>query len=267
MAAIAVAAGQYLSSSVSPMLLNGIAMAAAFFVCGFGNIMNDIVDIESDRINHPRRALPSGKLSPGSAKVLAALFLIISIVLALELTLTGIMIVFAALILLTLYNLRLKHTSYWGNIAVSLLGGLAFVIGAEAGGIQTIRAIPGVLIAAGFAFAMHLGREIIKDIQDCSGDVAMGSRTAPVLSGTVRPLLFTYGIFAAIMGFGYYVYAAGWYDRSFLYISVLCIHIPVIIQFVWLGLNPNKKKCEIVSSLIKIEMIPGILALLIGKSY
>src|SRR2546428_11722721 len=46
------------------------AAAAAAFTAG-GNALNDIVDRETDRINHPDRPLASGQLTLGTARAFA----------------------------------------------------------------------------------------------------------------------------------------------------------------------------------------------------
>src|SRR5438552_1610092 len=56
-----------------PLVLAGAA--AAFFTAG-GNALNDLYDRETDRVNHPKRPLPSGQLRLETAKafIVAALF-------------------------------------------------------------------------------------------------------------------------------------------------------------------------------------------------
>ena len=48
MAALATAVGQYLSPTASNSDLSYPAMAVSFFVCGFGNILNDLCDLSSE---------------------------------------------------------------------------------------------------------------------------------------------------------------------------------------------------------------------------
>src|SRR2546422_6532026 len=61
------------------------AAAAAAFTAG-GNALNDIFDIETDRINHPDRPLASGQLTLGTARAFAASAFAIAAVLAVFLT-------------------------------------------------------------------------------------------------------------------------------------------------------------------------------------
>ena len=70
-AEITLAAGIFLSQGI--FTLRGIAANAIAFACAiaFGNILNDIFDLEIDKINRPSRPLPAGKISVRSAKILA----------------------------------------------------------------------------------------------------------------------------------------------------------------------------------------------------
>ncbi len=263
----AVAVGQYLTPEADKLALNSYAMAAAFFVCGFGNIINDIRDIESDRINHPQRALPSGTISRVGAGTLAFLFLIVSLLLLIKLNGIGRIIVVTAVLLVVWYNIRLKHTAYLGNLAVSLLGALTFLLGGATYGFNAVWSLPGAIVPAVFAFLMHFGREIIKDIEDSAGDALAGSVTAPLRSGVTAPLILVGIVFAILVGVSLAVYWQGWFSQVYLYIILIFIHLPLTGLYVWLIVRPERERCRVVSAGLKIQMIIGLVALLGGRIY
>ncbi len=270
---LAVAVGQYLTVGFIPEHLNHFALAAAFFVCAFGNLVNDIRDVDSDKINHPKRALPTGAVSIDRARTLSCFLLIISLILTIWLSWPGRVIILAGLILVTLYNLSLKRLPYWGNLAVSLLSGFTFLLG----GIETIDAtgdhllalftFPGPMIPAIFGLLMHFGREIIKDVADIGGDAIDNSRTAPIKHGKATPLAIAYFLFLILMIFSIVVYWVGWFKPVYLYMTLGFVILPLIVQMVLLGLNPDAKRCLMISSIVKLQMIPGIIALILGKNY
>lgn len=270
---IAVAVGQYLTAGFVAPHLNHFAMAAAFFVCAFGNLVNDIRDVESDRINHPCRALPTGAVSIERARTLSFFLLIISLVLTFWLSWPGRIIVLAGLIVVTAYNLYLKRLPYWGNFSVSILSGLTFILG----GTETLAVtgerlvalfvFPGAAIPAIFAVLMHSGREIIKDVADIKGDLLEGSRTAPVCQGKPIPLLVAYVLFLILILFSIAVYWWGWFSPLYLCLVIVLIDLPLVAQMVLLGFDPDAKRCLVVSSIVKFQMIPGIIALILGKNF
>jgi geranylgeranylglycerol-phosphate geranylgeranyltransferase len=266
-ASLAVTVGQYLASIPEEFKIIYFPAIVAYFVCGYGNIINDIVDRKSDMINHPNRPLPAGQISIGSARALAIMFLAASGVFAIFLNWAGITIAIIGIILVTLYNLKLKHTPYWGNAAVSILGGLTFVLGGVAVRPEDVYIYPGVLAAAGFAFIAHFGREIIKDIQDRTGDSISGSRTGPISGSPLRALMIVYILFSLLTIMTIGVYKLEWFNKIFLYITLLGVILPALLQFIWLGKSLNRKKLGLVSLFMKLEMLPGILALILGRNY
>jgi geranylgeranylglycerol-phosphate geranylgeranyltransferase len=267
MASAAVAVGWYLSPVADNMRLNPFTMAAAFFVCGFGNIVNDIHDLKIDRIIHPRRALPSGTISMDRARTLAFVFLIVIMISLWWMNSVERTIVVAAVPLVVIYDLRLKHTAFWGNILVSLLGAATFLLGGAPGGFGAATALPGPLIPAIFAVLMHFGREVVKDIHDRAGDRSAGSKTGPVRMGTVVSMLTADSVFVLLCPFCLAVYLFGWFTMLYLIIVVVAIGLPLPALIFWMGLRPSAAKCRLMSSLIKTQMLIGMAALVLGKSY
>lgn len=266
-ASLGVAAGQYLTPRAAELPLNGFLMAAAFFICAYGNVLNDILDIESDRINHPGRPLPSGKISRPAAVYMLLLLLIASLI---SITFVGSAaraVALAAILLLALYNFRLKHVAFLGNMVVSFLGGATFVFGGLAIGWEEALMLPGPAIAAGLAFLMHLGREIIKDIGDRPGDIISGSRMSPIMRSTDTALMIAHAIFALLAITSIVVYMVGWFNRWYLIMTLVVVIIPLTVVCGWQTASPNPARFGNAARLIKLLMIPGILALLIGKNY
>jgi len=58
MTGAAVLLGSWLARSAAPLVSLFLLVAAAMSAVGFGNVINDIVDIETDRVSHPDRPLP-----------------------------------------------------------------------------------------------------------------------------------------------------------------------------------------------------------------
>lgn len=267
MAAAAVAVGWYLSPVSETLRLNPFAMAATFFVCGFGNIINDIHDLKVDRIIHPRRALPTGIVSVDRARTLAFVFLIVILICLLWMNSTERIIVIVAVPLVVIYDLALKATVFWGNMAVSLLGGLTFILGGAAGGVGAALAIPGPLIPAIFAVLMHFGREILKDIHDRGGDHTAGSGTGPLRVGIPLSMIMVDLAFVVLCAFCLVVYFKGWFNQLYLLIVIVAVCLPLLGQILWLGLRPTTNKCGMASSLVKTQMLIGMAALVIGKNF
>jgi len=154
-----------------------LAYGAAAFATAAGNIMNDIVDRETDRVNHPERPIPSGRMRREEAVRLVVVFYSITVVLGFFINLLNVLIVAVNVSLMVGYELSLKKKGFIGNLAISWLTGSTFLFGgAAAVGRESFmdavgsEAVAVTAVLAFLAFLASLGREIIKDIEDMEGD-------------------------------------------------------------------------------------------------
>jgi geranylgeranylglycerol-phosphate geranylgeranyltransferase len=160
------------------------AGCVGFATCAFGNIINDLMDVEIDRINNPRRPLPAGTVTRTGVLVEAALWSAVALACALILGRYPVILVLAALVALFAYALFFKR-HYVGNLLVALIAGSSFILGGIVG------RDPACLIPFLFAILVHLPREIVKDILDIEGDRAAGVKSLPIRFGTASTLSIT----------------------------------------------------------------------------
>ena len=158
------------------LLLAGASTAA---VTAAGNVLNDLLDIDGDRTNHPDRPLVTGAVSPRGARIamvgLFAAGVALGVPVALAHPLDAVVLAVAVGSLLA-YELRLKRAGITGNLLVALLTGLVFLYGGGAVGLPVV-----VVPFAAMAFLATLSREVIKDMEDAAGDV--GRSTLPRTRG------------------------------------------------------------------------------------
>lgn len=156
---------------LTPRLL--AACLTGFTLAGFAMVVNDIYDIEVDRINEPQRALPSGAISVRQAWVYAATLAAAGLVLALYDGPLELALALASCVLSLLYSKTLKLRGLSGNLAVSYNVAIPFLYG----GLVVHRAT--VVLATFFmlAFLSNTGREIIKGVAEAEGDAARSAKT------------------------------------------------------------------------------------------
>ena len=100
------------------------AALAASLVTAAGNVINDILDIETDRVNRPQRPIPSGYISIEAAYILYFSLVVISVLLAMGISFPALILVVFANLLLFLYSKYLKKIPLIGNLTVASLTGL-----------------------------------------------------------------------------------------------------------------------------------------------
>ncbi len=228
------------------------ALSAALITAG-GNTLNDLCGITEDRINKPHRPLPSGRLSPGIACIEMGILLLAGILLALPLPAPALAIALIAIACLILYNTYLKRVPLIGNLTVSVLGGLAFLYGGAA-----VQVISAPWLIAGFAFLFHLGRELLKDLEDSAGDSQLSGGTVPLSWGENIARILITSIFAILIIATPLPALLGMY--SSIYLSLILL-LNLLLIFVLIRLW-QKGALGYLNNLLKAGMLLGLAAFL-----
>ncbi len=264
MAGVGVWMGWFLSNRLVIGIDIYLASLAAALVCGAGNALNDFLDVEADRLNHPERPLPRGELPLFLAVLVMLVFNIIAIILALIINIPVLIIVLGAVVLLIVYNFNLKKQPVWGNLSVSLLGAATFITGAMVINLNTLGEIPGPLVPAVFAFLFHFGRELIKDAADYEGDSRADYKTLPsiISERSMLAIISIVLITLIILTIGPVIYR--WYRPVFGYIVVFLVDLPLLIMVIYLFSSSNPTKYKICSNIMKFLMLLGLIAFFVG---
>ena len=154
-----------------------LSMAVVVSFTAAGNSLNDYYDREVDRVAHPERPIPSGKVAPQTARALAFGLFAIAFILSVFINWQSVTIVSVSIVIMVGYERSLKAEGFAGNLAISWLTGALFLFGGAAVGKLELA-----WILAALAFMATLGREIVKDIQDIEGDKG-SRRTLPMRIG------------------------------------------------------------------------------------
>jgi len=179
MMGLAVIIGEFMSLGSAVSIYS---MVFGFFV-GFmlvaGSMaVNDILDMEIDRINNPMRPIPSGRVSKTEAAAFATITLVAGLSLALALSAINLIIAVLAVGLMFYYNKFGKKTGLPGNAVVSANLAIPFIFGGAIGGINST-----LYVFALLAFLAGMGREVVKGMADIVGDSKRGVRTLAVSKG------------------------------------------------------------------------------------
>jgi geranylgeranylglycerol-phosphate geranylgeranyltransferase len=233
-----------------------LVFAAAAFATAAGNTINDIYDVDIDRVNKPRRPLAAGALGTNAAIGLYAFFFAATGFLMLFLPGSAALWIGVWIVLLHIYSWRLKRMYLAGNVLVSAVAGSGFLLGAHAGGNIAAGAIPAL-----FTFFFVMGREIVKDTDDIEGDRACKAKTFPIVSGRRAALTAALAIFLA-MCIAFPVPAfVGMYGRAYALIMLLSV-VPILL--VSIGIVLKGRSLGTVSTLLKIGMFFGCIAFWFG---
>ena len=231
--------------------LSGLALGAA------GNAWNDICDTAADRLNRApeQRPLTAGGIRRGTADLIVFLGSLVGLAAAALVSGRQVIAALVALAVMLAYSPRLKPLPAVGNIAVALIAGLPPFYGALAVGAPAAGVVPWVLAAW-----LHLAREIVKDVEDETGDRAIGRRTLPIVVGRRPAQVVAAGVALLFVPASLLLPRLAGYGGAYFLIA-LPAQMAVLIAATWLLLG----RVERVSLLLKASMVIGLIALIAGK--
>jgi geranylgeranylglycerol-phosphate geranylgeranyltransferase len=167
----------------------GLVMAAVLNAAS--NALNQIYDLEIDRINKPKRALPSGRLSRREAWTFTRAAYGVALVLAWLVAPGGrhecFWIVVVATVITVLYSappFRTKRLGIWANLTIAIPRGVLLKV-AGWSAVKTVVGTEPWFIGSVFGLFL-LGASTTKDFADMEGDARGGCRTLPIIYGVRR---------------------------------------------------------------------------------
>ncbi len=169
--------------------LIGLTMAAVLNAAS--NALNQIYDLEIDRVNKPKRPLPSGRLALSQAWLFTIVAYAIALWLAWLVAPGGrhqcFWIVVAATIITILYSVppfRTKRLGIWANVTIAIPRGVLLKV-AGWSAVKTIVGVEPWFIGGIFGLFL-LGASTTKDFADMEGDAKGGCRTLPLIYGVTK---------------------------------------------------------------------------------
>ena len=170
------------------------ALMAAFMNCA-SNGVNQIFDLEIDRINKPERPLPAGTIGTAGAWWFTVLFYVLGVATAALINVSTLVIVVFTVFVTYAYSGPPFRTKRWGilaNLTIAIPRGLLLpvagwcaVVGSGPGGALDGRGVFSgeIWYLASMSGLFILGAATTKDYADMEGDRAEGCITLPIRYG------------------------------------------------------------------------------------
>jgi geranylgeranylglycerol-phosphate geranylgeranyltransferase len=232
-----------------------LGILATFFACAGGMAINDYFDAHIDKINKPKRPIPSGAITRRNALAFSAFLFVLGNALAFRVSesLMPLYVSLIASLLLIAYAAKLKRVIMIGHLTISFLVALTFLFGGIIAG-----NIGKILILAVLAFLSNTGREIYKTIEDALGDKKMNVKTITIKLGAIRAkMLANYFIVAAVI-LSFIPFLIGMFNEIYLFFVVLADI--VFLSAILLPVKHSSKAC-------KIGMVIALFAFFVGSIY
>lgn len=244
-----------------------------FLVAAGGNVVNDIYDIEIDKINRPHRALPSGRMTVKQAWAYVAFLSILGIFFAWfpGRPISALIVIFFEVIGYV-YAAKVKTLGLAGNFMVAFAFAFGVLYGsmilAEVLIIPIAYAIPIPSWLFFFtAFLILQARETIKGAEDVEGDKLRDVRTiariygykpAAIVAGTLNFL----GVLSYVL-----IWLWGFADYALWPLLILGAAVVAGAGIIPLTKPDDKKRLMIASTLDKVGALVGLIAFVIIPLY
>ncbi|MCT4630583.1 geranylgeranylglycerol-phosphate geranylgeranyltransferase [Winogradskyella sp.] len=264
-------------TALSPFSFSLLVIATLCIAAG-GYVINDIYDIETDKVNKPECVIVNKYISEKAALNLFIILNIIGVGLGYYLA-NGIdksgyfPLFFIASSLLYIYASYFKQLVLIGNIVVSLVVALSLLLVGifellpvitETNKNAQIEFFKIIIDYAIFAFMINLIRELVKDIEDIDGDYKAGMQTLPIILGRERAnkiafVLSLIPLFSVV----YYVITSLFKQQFIVGYFLIFVIAPLIYVSIKLFSAEQKSHYKHISLILKLIMLTGMLSMLL----
>jgi geranylgeranylglycerol-phosphate geranylgeranyltransferase len=262
-AAVSVALGAFLACGRIGFETQ-MASLMAFFVAAGGYALNDIFDVESDRVIKPWRPLAGNRI--GRETAVAAVIAVWAIGCGFAILAGRVTVVFFAgwIALLCLYSWKLKSCGLAGPVTVSSFASSGLLLGGATGGNPGAAVFPFVI-----AMSLHMARETVKSVADVRGDLKAGLGTLAVRIGVRRALGFSLASIAGVIATSLLPFVLHVYGYLY-FVPVAAVIYPLLAVCIYLLIRArdDMRRAEdsagSVVRILKAVMPVGLIALLLA---
>lgn len=236
-----------------------------FFVAAGGNVVNDIFDVEIDKINRPHRALPSGRMTIKQAWAYVMVLGLLGILFAWLNGAIGAVVVVVFLVIGYAYASKVKELGLAGNFMVAF----SFAFGVIYGSIIYGESVGNIIIPIPSwlffitAFMILQARETIKGAEDVEGDELRNVRTIARVYGFRAAA----GVAALLNAIGVICYVLVWIlgYASYILWPLLLLGAAVVVGAATAPLTSphDARRLLVGSTLDKVGALVGLVAFML----
>jgi len=267
---------KYLVQPALDIIMFSLLVLDTVIIAAAGYVINDIKDYDSDKVNKPNSTFIPQQIRPKKAWlyywVLVVAGAVIALFIAISIHNFSLFFIYPlAVVLLYSYSVYFKSSVLTGNVIVSLFVSLVagIVFFAER---QTIVSAPSVIkyflieilsVYMIFSFMINMIREIIKDIEDVSGDNLYGIRTIATVVGISKSkqIALAFTIMTMVIVVLWLMLSPIHFDFRFVVFIILFIVLPLLLVAQIILKHSEKRNFTKISKILKTIMLVGLLSL------
>jgi 4-hydroxybenzoate polyprenyltransferase len=226
-------------------------------VIAAGYIINNFYDAEKDLINKPRKSMLDRLVSQRFKLSTYFVLNFLAVVAASYVSFRAVFFFSSYIFGIWLYSHKLKRIPLLGNfISATLAITPFFVVFVYYRNFETV-----IFVHAMFLFLLILAREMVKDLENISGDMAQNYRTIPIIYGTsVSKTVIACLILLSLLPSLLLIFR---FDVGYMYFYFgACIVLLLLFIFLLLK-SENKKDYVWLHNILKLIIVVGVFSILL----
>jgi 4-hydroxybenzoate polyprenyltransferase len=234
-----------------------VIVIASTMVIAAGYIINNFYDAEKDLINKPRKSMLDRLVSQRFKLSTYFVLNFLAVIAASYVSFRAVFFFSSYIFGIWLYSHKLKRIPLLGNFISAILAITPFfVVFVYYRNFETV-----IFVHATFLFLLILSREIIKDLENLSGDIAQNYRTIPIIYGTlVSKTIIASLILLSLLPSLLLIFK---FDVGYMYFYFgACIVLLLLFLFL-LYSSESKKDYVWLHNILKLIIVVGVFSILL----
>jgi len=234
-----------------------VIVLASALVIAAGYIINNFYDAEKDLINKPRKTMLDRLVSQRTKLTTYFILNFVSVFLASYVSFRAVLFSSGYLFRIWFYSHKLKKVPFVSNMASAMLAiAPFFAVFVYYKNFETV-----IFVHAVFLFLLILAREMIKDLENIVGDMALNYKTIPIIYG---PKVSKFGIAALVILTMVPVYLLIYhFDVGDMYIYFYFSAALLVLFMILLWKSNAKKHYVWLHNILKLIIIVGVFSILL----
>ena len=233
-----------------------IIIASALVIAG-GYIINNFYDAEKDLINKPRKSMLDRLVSQRFKLTTYFVLNLLAVFAASYVSFRAVLFFSAYIFGIWFYSHKLKRIPFVGNIVSATLSiAPFFAVFVYYKNFESV-----IFVHAMFLFLLILVREMIKDLENITGDLAQNYRTVPILYGPrISKICISFLLVLTLLP-AYLLIER--YDVGHMYLYFIGSSLLLIITLFVLWKSSSKKHYVLLHNILKFIIIVGVFSILL----
>jgi 4-hydroxybenzoate polyprenyltransferase len=233
-----------------------LVLASALVISG-GYIINSFYDSEKDLINRPRKSMLDRLVNQRTKLSAYFVFNFLAVLLASYVSFRAVLFFAAYIFGIWFYSHKLKKIPFVGNlVSATLIIAPFFAIFVYYRNFDTV-----IFVHAIFLFLLILAREMIKDMENVTGDLAQNYKTIPVLYAPVYSKLgISFLILLTLIPASLLINK---FNVGYMYIYFIACILFLILFLILLWKSKTKKDYVWLHNILKFIIVAGVFSILL----